>query len=127
VGLQLTIEQMVERVQIQNNFMLTADVNYSNSLSKSSELQVYRIIQEAISNIIKYAEAVAGKITITEDASKVCIEIKDNGKGFNVADTLNSHHSFGLHNIIERSKAIGGETKIYSTTNGTTININIAK
>ncbi len=127
VGLQLTIEQMVERVQMQNNFMLIADINYSNSLSSAKELQVYRILQEAINNMVKYANAVAGKITITEDDKKVNIEIKDNGNGFNVAETLASNKSFGLHNIIERSKAIGGEAKIVSSTNGTIININIAK
>jgi two-component system NarL family sensor kinase len=127
VGLQNTIEQMVERVQQQNNFMLTADIDYNNSLSSSAALQVYRIIQEAVTNIVKYANAIAGKIIITEDATKVYIEIKDNGKGFDVTETLNSSKAFGLYNIMERSKAIGGEAKITSSNAGTIINIVIPK
>jgi two-component system, NarL family, sensor kinase len=127
VGLQHTIEQLAERVQEQNNFMLTADIQYSNSLPSATELQVYRIIQEAVTNIIKYAAAIAGKITIQETATHVSIEIKDNGKGFNVAETISSRKAFGLHNIVERSRAIGGVAKIMSGNGGTIITINIPK
>ncbi len=127
VGLQHTIEQLAERVQQQNNFMLTADIQYSNSLPSATELQVYRIVQEAVTNIIKYADAIAGKITIQETATHVSIEIKDNGKGFNVAETLSNSKAFGLHNIIERSRAVGGVAKIVSGSIGTIITINIQK
>ncbi len=123
VGLQNTIEQMVERVQFNNNFMLTSNINYTNRLSKASELQVYRIIQEATNNMVKYANAVAGKISIIENTNEVQIEIKDNGKGFDVETVLNSNNAFGLHNIIQRSNAIGGKSTIISGNNGTTINI----
>lgn len=127
VGLQLSIEQMVERIQHQNNFILTADINYNNSLSSAKELQLYRILQEAITNMVKYSQAIAGKVTITEDEKLVKIEVKDNGKGFDVAQTLGSKNAFGLHNIIERSKAIGGVANIISNTNGTIITISISK
>jgi signal transduction histidine kinase len=127
VGLAHTIEQMAERTQLQNNFMLTADINYSNCLPSASELQVYRIIQEAVTNIVKYANAIAGKISINERNNTVDIEIKDNGRGFNVTEVLNSNMAFGLHNIIERSRAIGGEAKIVSGTHGTVIKIEIPK
>jgi two-component system, NarL family, sensor kinase len=127
VGLQNTIEQMAERVQQQNEFLLTSDINYANSLSAATELQIYRIIQEAINNIVKYANAIAGKISITETDTQVIVEIKDNGKGFDVAHTLNSSKAFGLHNIIERSKAIGGKANIASGNAGTVINIVIPK
>ena len=55
------------------------------------------------------------------------MEIKDNGKGFNVTETLNSKNAFGLHNIIERARAIGGEAKIVSNKNGTVVTIEIKK
>jgi signal transduction histidine kinase len=44
-----------------------------------------------------------------------------------VKEALNSSKSFGLHNIIERSRVIGGEAKIQSSLEGTVININIPK
>ena len=127
VGLKATINQMVERTQNVNDFMVTAEIDYKGSLSSAVELQIYRIIQEALSNSIKYADAVAARISVIENKSTVIIEIKDNGKGFDVQETLNNNHSFGLHNIIERSRAIGGEAKIVSDPNGTIITIEIKK
>ena len=127
VGLSASVEQLIERAQSVNDLMVTADIVYHSSLSVSDELQVYRIIQEALSNVIKYAEAIAAKITILEDRANFRIEVKDNGKGFSVNETLAGGNAFGLHNIIERSKAIGGLAKITSDKNGTIITIDLKK
>jgi two-component system NarL family sensor kinase len=127
IGLKASIEQLVERTQSVNDFLVTADIIYTNFLSTNDELQLYRIIQEALSNVIKYANAVAAKITILEQNESLFVEIKDNGKGFNIAETMNGKNAFGLHNIIERSRAINGEAKINSDKKGTIINIEIKK
>lgn len=127
IGLQASVEQLIENAQSDNNFMVTADIDYANSLSNSDALQLYRIIQESLSNIIKYSDAIAAKITIVDKTDVLFIEIKDNGRGFNVSEALNGKNAFGLHNIIERSRAVGGEAKITSDTNGTIITIKVKK
>jgi signal transduction histidine kinase len=125
LGLQDNVEQLVERVQEHNRFILNTEIDYKSCLISIDELQLYRIIQEAVSNIIKYSKAEAAIIKLNEYKEKLVVEIKDNGKGFNVAETLNGKKSFGLHNIIERSKAINGNATITSNANGTTITIEI--
>lgn len=127
VGLTASIEQLVERAQSIHNLMVTADIKYDAFLSVSDELQVYRIIQEALSNTIKYAEAFAARIILHAQQDVLHIEIKDNGKGFDVAEKISGTTAFGLHNIIERSKALGGFAKIQSDKNGTVIMIEIKK
>ena len=127
IGLKASIEQLAERTESVNDFMVTSDITYSGSLPTADELQLYRIIQEALSNIIKYASAMAAKITISENLQMVHVEIKDSGKGFNVNETFQNSNAFGLHNIIERSRAIGGQAKIFSDHNGTVITIEIKK
>lgn len=127
IGLQASVEQLIENAQSDNNFMVTADIDYANFLSNSDALQLYRIIQESLSNIIKYSDAIAAKITIVDKTDVLYIEIRDNGKGFNVSEALNGKNAFGLHNIIERSRAIGGEAKITSDENGTIITVKIKK
>ncbi|MGV3612408.1 MAG: tetratricopeptide repeat-containing sensor histidine kinase [Fluviicola sp.] len=127
VGLTASINQLLDRAQSVNQLMVTSDIVYCGSLSVSDELQVYRIVQEALSNIIKYAEAVAAKIIIREGPDDLMIQIKDNGTGFNVSETLSRKDAFGLHNIIQRSKAIGGVAKIHSDKNGTIITIDLKK
>ena len=124
-GLRFNIEALVERVQHQHNFLVTTDIDYQNSLPVSTELQLYRIIQEALTNVIKYADAHAAKISIVERNGVVAVEIKDNGKGFEVEKMLNNGKAFGLHNIVARSRAIGGEAKITSSAAGTDINLNV--
>ncbi|WP_130020587.1 ATP-binding protein [Emticicia agri] len=127
IGLIPNIEQLVERIQNQHNFFISTEINYSGSLNSANELQIYRVIQESLSNIIKYANAHAAKITIDEQPTHIMIEIKDNGNGFSVKETLNSGKAFGLHNIIERSRVIGGEAQIHSSADGTIITIHIPK
>ena len=124
-GLKANLEQFVERIQQQNDFMVSTEINYKGSLRSADELQIYRIIQEALSNIIKYAKAHAAKITMQEMSGNIFIEIRDNGKGFDVKETLKSSKSFGLHNIIERSRVVGGKANIKSSETGTVITINI--
>lgn len=125
LGLKDSIEQLVERVQKTNHFILNTEIDYHGCLSSTDELQLYRIAQEAVSNMIKYSKAEAAIITLSEQKEKLVVEIKDNGKGFNVDETLSSNKAFGLHNIIERSKAINGVATITSGTTGTNIKIEI--
>jgi signal transduction histidine kinase len=127
IGLKASVEQLIERTQTVNEFMVTSEINYNGLLSNSEELQVYRIIQEALSNVIKYSAAMAAKISILEKHKTVCIVIQDNGKGFNYDEVINSSKSFGLHNIIERSNANDGEATIISNKNGTTVTVVIKK
>lgn len=125
LGLKTCIENMAERVQQQNGFLLTTDIQYNRSLSSSTELQVYRILQETVTNVVKHADAIAGKIDLYEEQDSVLIKVKDNGKGFNVKECLSNGNAFGLHNIIERSRVIGGQAKIHSNSKGTEILITI--
>jgi len=127
VGLAASVEQLVERTQSVYDLMVTAEVEYDGSLGTSDELQVYRILQEALSNTIKYAEAFAAKIEVVSRQDGLHIRFMDNGKGFNLQEKLSASNAFGLHNILERSRAIGGETKIHSDRNGTVITIGIRK
>ena len=125
IGLKSSVEQMIDRTQLVNEFMVTCDIDYNGELSNSEELHVYRIIQEALSNIIKHADAIAAKISITVRNNTVFIEIQDNGKGFNLNKVIKSSKTFGLQSIIERSRAIGGEANIKSNKSGTTITVEL--
>jgi two-component system, NarL family, sensor kinase len=125
LGLQESIEQFANRIQEQNRFILNTEIDYKVCLNTTDELQLYRIIQEAVNNILKYSKAIAAVIKIHQTNSLLHIEIKDNGVGFNVSEKLNAHNSFGLRNIIERSQAINGKATIGSNEKGTIIQITI--
>ncbi|TDO22507.1 sensor histidine kinase [Pedobacter duraquae] len=127
VGLLLSLEQMTERMIHVHGLQLIIDSDYGESLPTGVELQIYRILQEALSNTIKYADALHARIEIKEHPNKLSVLIEDDGKGFNVEHQLQQGDAFGLHNILERSKVCGGEARITSSPKGTKINIQIPK
>lgn len=125
VGLEFSIRQLVEYLELKNQFMITTDLEYNKNLSSENELQLYRIIQESLSNIIKYANAHSARVSLKELDKFLILEIKDNGKGFNVDEKLKGKTAFGLHSMIERGTITGGKTTIFSDNLGTTITVKI--
>jgi signal transduction histidine kinase len=95
----------------------------------SVETTLYRIMQEVLTNVAKHAAA--RSVSITVDQSPTCVEmiIKDDGKGFNVQETLRSPGSYkgiGLHSMQERATLLTGTFKVESAPGyGTTIIVRI--
>jgi len=85
------------------------------SLNKSLEIAIFRIIQEFISNAIKHGKATKIKILFNHDLKKgkVKIELKENGKGFDI-ELANSSAGMGLRNVRSRVQSYNGEVKISS-------------
>jgi PAS domain S-box-containing protein len=80
-------------------------------------LNLFRIYQEALNNIVRHAEASHAWVRFTLDPSQIVLEIQDDGQGFsvpaNLVDrTLNGH--YGLIGMSERCEAIGGKLEILS-------------
>ncbi|WP_343539889.1 sensor histidine kinase [Sphingobacterium thalpophilum] len=74
-------------------------------------LVIYRVVQEAISNALKYAEADLIIVQVSKVGEKLCVLIEDNGKGF---DTSEQFHGIGLNNMINRIHWINGTMAIQS-------------
>jgi signal transduction histidine kinase len=127
IGLKSSVQHICEQMMENNRLFITAEINYLDGLDKNGELQLFRMIQEALNNIVKYAGAEAAKVTIKETDKHVLAEIMDNGKGFDVHAAMNSKSSFGLLSLTERSKALKGKTEINSSANGTVVKIEIPK
>lgn len=94
-------------------------------LDKHKELILFRIVQESIHNIIKHAEAKKISASILFTADTIQIQIKDNGKGFDLAplnDTGNQSFGLGLRNMNNRATLIGAKFSVDSIIgNGTTV------
>lgn len=98
---------------------------FGNAEKVNQKLQIYifRIIQEGITNIVKHANATKVIVDLTFETNKIKLKIMDNGKGFNITNSihLNSH---GISNIKDRVTLFKGKLKFKSEKNkGTTINI----
>lgn len=97
------------------------------------ETNVYRIVQEAISNICKHAEAGEVKIKLIEKKNKLIVHISDNGTGFDVNKILTQDvnkrsdlQGIGLLGMFERVSLIGGTLSIDSKeNNGTKVTLTV--
>jgi signal transduction histidine kinase len=103
---------------------------FEERLNKKLELTLYRIAQEAISNIVKHSRATEFNIQIMYDEDIVKLIISDDGIGFDPAHTNHKSNSsgFGLLNMQERIGSYNGKLKIDSSKgNGTLIITEIPK
>jgi ligand-binding sensor domain-containing protein/signal transduction histidine kinase len=128
IGLTEAIHSMIEKVADSSGIRFKVEVDSIDELfSAESEINLYRVIQESINNIVKHSGADEAEVLITRDARTVSIVIKDPGKGFETESALNKKdHGFGLTGIGERVRLLGGKHLIQSAAGkGTTINITL--
>jgi len=128
LGLGAAIESMVERVSNSTSIRLTADFErMEDLLSPEAETSVYRIVQEALSNVIQHSKATAARIEMRTSGRHMTISIQDNGKGFPVSNGNGDHAGgVGLAGIAERVRGLGGFFEIVSQPEGgTTLTIHL--
>ena len=83
------------------------------------ETAVYRIVQESLTNVVKHAAAEHVHIEVTENAGRVAITVRDDGRGFDPAER---GEGFGLLGMRERVSLVGGELRVESASAvGTTV------
>ncbi len=126
-GVIEAIGNFIERWQDQTGLQVEFSVDYSgraaDALSAISELQLLRIVQEALSNVRKHSGASRAWVELHEQDDGVLIRIADNGTGFDPGQVeRRSIPRFGLSIMQERADAVGGWLKIESQRgSGTTV------
>src|SRR5690606_30336830 len=83
--------------------------DYLNELSDDVKVEVYRILQELVSNVLKHAKADFAEIQLVADSESVTLIVEDRGLGFGPASRIGG---FGLQSIKSRVDGLGGELHI---------------
>ena len=121
--LKARIETLVDDFRRGTGLSICLNINHCDSVTKPVAETIYRIIQEALTNIFKYAEATEGKIQLTTTPEALSLTIVDNGKGFD--PNLNSS-GFGLRGMKERVISVNGQFQLKtSPNNGCRIEVKI--
>jgi two-component system sensor histidine kinase UhpB len=130
LGLSETLRDAVNVMQNQHpELRIHLDLSGKlDALGESLNINIYRIVQEAINNAVKHAQATNIEIKLsTTKTGALQLTIKDDGKGMNVHDVDQTNH-FGLLGMRERVQGFKGSFNVDSEPsgkNGTTIYINI--
>lgn len=85
-----------------------------DQLSSSQEIAIYRVVQEALNNVRKHAGATELNVRLQFCPDEVFTEVRDNGKGFDLSQTMDSVSSgrMGLLSMKDRAEMLGGSLKI---------------
>jgi signal transduction histidine kinase/ligand-binding sensor domain-containing protein len=130
IGLSRTIETMVTKVGRAWGVQLEADIApIDDRFPEGSHIHIFRIVQEAVTNIVKHSQATSGRVAISRNGRSVEIVVRDNGIGFGPNELEHSRstsHGAGLVGIRERARILGGRVEIRSgAPSGTTITVTL--
>ena len=73
-------------------------------LTSAVDTAVYRIVQEALTNVVRHAHATKARVSVTSESGQVHVRVLDNGQG----DTWDSRRGYGMAGMTERARLLGG-------------------
>ncbi|MDH3349226.1 MAG: response regulator [Desulfobulbaceae bacterium] len=119
LGLDAAVEHLVSSfVKYHEVDCVMEQVHLAHLFDDNSQRIIYRLVQETLNNIDRHAEATKIEMRIREKENSVSISMIDNGKGFDVKQTLSlpaTSRGIGLSAMEERVNMLGGELDIVST------------
>ena len=112
LGLVEAIEWQAQRFQSQTGITCICVCSLESvDLTSEQSTALYRISQEALTNVLRHAEATMVEIKIDQEKDNFVLTIKDNGRGITESDTLGSQ-SLGILGMRERAHLVGGKITI---------------
>ncbi len=135
LGLTGAVADLLTRAVGANGWQLDKRLDRVDELlTKESENNLFRIVQESLNNISKHAAATQVSVSLTRGAGGVELTVTDNGRGFLIADAGNPQSAthnpqskgFGLRGMRERARLLGGQVLIESAPGkGATVRVNV--
>lgn len=112
-GLVATLRGYLERFREQTGLNVTFEAADGVHLAPAVEAQVVRIVQEALANVRKHAQATAVRIRFDHDGGGTNVTVADNGRGFDLAEVEAAQGMrFGLLTMRERAESVGASLTI---------------
>lgn len=114
IGLKETIESYIHNELDHTDIVVKGNIDTLVLDSKEEMLNIYRIIQECIQNVIKHANAKTLSIELKDELSEITIIVKDDGVGFDTDLEIQKENHFGLRIVSERVTLMMGTIEIHS-------------
>ncbi|WP_414663066.1 response regulator [Horticoccus sp. 23ND18S-11] len=115
LGLKPALEWQTKLFQNQTGIVVELELALPEKrLSPELETTVFRMVQEALTNVARHSGSPAAVVTVTADDTALHVEISDRGRGFDSAAALARRDSLGLAGLAERVRLAGGHLDIFS-------------
>lgn len=110
-SLLASIQQLIADFKSNTNLEIISEISLVSSLNSEVNISLFRIVQEALTNITKHSQATKVMLHLKETEKQILLSIDDNGRGF---DLNNNTTGFGLQGMQERTAILGGKFMITS-------------
>ena len=118
LGLVPTIVSYSKEFSSRTNIAVNVKSNIKDEkLHSNTELSLYRMVQEALTNVLKHSEASTVQINLYHENSRLVLSIEDDGIGFDIEKTWRGkikEHGIGLLGMRERFASAGADFQVYS-------------
>jgi PAS domain S-box-containing protein len=125
VGLASALRWYVDGFSERSNIRVDLHIAGIDRLHRDSEITLFRIVQESLTNIHRHSESETASIRVYPENGRVAVEVQDAGKGISKARqaVLNSHGriGIGIRGMRERVRLLGGSLDIVSNGRGTVV------
>ncbi len=126
LGITLAIEAMVDRAADSSGIKFCFEMENIDKLIRNDDrINLFRIVQEAVNNILKHSNATEAVIRGNVEGNFLFIEIYDNGKGIAATQSDCSRPHFGIAGMKDRAELLNGELSISSLNKGTMVQVKI--
>ncbi len=117
LGITETMNSIITEIENVGLIKIESKLNdIDGIIPKGKEINLIRILQEALGNILKHSKATVISINLINLPSKILLVIKDNGKGFSIEENPENYaNGLGLLGMSERAKILGGSLKLESS------------
>jgi signal transduction histidine kinase len=122
-GLRGSLEELLLECRAFHPFQTEAVFAYSKEPVPTVAMQVYRLVQEMVSNAVKHSGGSTLLLRLAEERGYVVLHFQDNGRGFDPACVRKE--GMGLRNLQLRAVLIGGELRCLSNASGTAYSLQI--
>ncbi len=112
-GLASTIQHLAEERLAQDGLQITLEITGQRSFPEFVEINLYRIVQEALNNIARHAGVCQAQVRLRLESPAASLEVVDEGCGFDLAESEEGK-GFGLTGMAERASEIGWELEVKS-------------
>jgi len=116
-GLDASLRWLSERFMQRTSIETVYTSDFEGRLTDESETHLFRIVQEALTNVARHSGATHVDIRLERDGKRICLLLKDNGRGLQKAAN-GSQNGMGLIGMRARARSVGGGLKVESAGTG---------
>jgi len=125
VGLRSALQWYVEGIAKTSGIAISLEIDLPETPRPAPELEtaIFRIVQEALTNVFRHSQALKGAVTVRRTEERVLVSVRDHGKGIGERASASRGLGVGIRGMKQRATELGGELQIRDANPGTVVEV----